>query len=100
MPDPKDNAKLTGDTHLPDIESDLPHRGGSDAVGQARHRSEEGRPGRGAREAGGGSDGGEHEIDADADADADAGDGGADAGDGGGDGWAGDGGGGDGGGGD
>lgn len=24
MPDAKDNAKLTGDTHLPEIEDDLP----------------------------------------------------------------------------
>lgn len=53
MPDPKDNAKLTGDTHLPDVESDLPlQEGSSDAGAQARPRSEEGRPGRGVRKAG------------------------------------------------
>jgi hypothetical protein len=53
MPDPKDNAKLTGDTHLPDVESDLPvQQGTSDAGPQGRPRSEEGRPGRGVRKAG------------------------------------------------
>ncbi|TFZ05133.1 hypothetical protein EZ313_00160 [Ramlibacter henchirensis] len=53
MPDPKDNAKLTGDTHLPDVESDLPvQEGSSDAGGQARPRGEQGRPGRGVRKAG------------------------------------------------
>jgi hypothetical protein len=53
MPDPKDNAKLTGDTHLPDVESDLPvQEGSSDARGQARPRGEQGRPGRGVRKAG------------------------------------------------
>ena len=53
MPDPKDNAKLTGDTHLPDVESELPVQGGSsDAGAQARQRSEEGHPGRGVRKAG------------------------------------------------
>src|SRR5687768_5329827 len=34
MPDPKDNAKMTGDTHLPDVESDMPFQESStDAVG-------------------------------------------------------------------
>ena len=26
MPYPKDNAKMTGDTHLPDVESDMSSR--------------------------------------------------------------------------
>jgi len=54
MPDPKDNAKLTGDTHLPDVESDdLPLEEGSTGnAPQARPRGEEGRPGRGVRKAG------------------------------------------------
>jgi hypothetical protein len=29
MPDAKNNAKMTGDTHLPDVESDLPLEEGS-----------------------------------------------------------------------
>jgi hypothetical protein len=29
MPDAKNNAKMTGDTHLPDVESDLPLQEGS-----------------------------------------------------------------------
>ncbi|HYF19123.1 MAG TPA: hypothetical protein VEA40_14730 [Ramlibacter sp.] len=65
MPDPKDNAKLTGDTHLPDVESDLPLQEGSDdgVRGQARPRSEEGRPGRGVRKAGVVGDGTREEDD-------------------------------------
>jgi hypothetical protein len=80
MPDPKDNAKLTGDTHLPDAESDRPVQGGSEAGGQARQRSEEGRPGRGVRKAGLVGDGGDGPIDTN------EGDGGSDGGGGGGDG--------------
>ena len=89
MPDPKDNAKLTGDTHLPDVESDLPVQGGtSDGAPQARPRNQEGRPGRGVRKAGVLTDGGEaaggSEVDSDGPGDGgSAGDGGA-AGDGGG----------------
>jgi len=82
MPDPKDNAKLTGDTHLPDVESDLPVQGASEAGGQARSRSETGRPGRGVRKAGIVGDGGGSTLDTD-DGDGDGGDGGG--GDGGGD---------------
>lgn len=63
MPDPKDNAKMTGDTHLPDVESDMPFQEGStdDAVGldgtprdrgQATERGDRPRPGRGANKAG------------------------------------------------
>jgi hypothetical protein len=54
MPDPKDNAKLTGDTHLPDVEDDglEQEEASSGNAPQARPRSEEGRPGRGARKAG------------------------------------------------
>lgn len=62
MPDPKDNAKMTGDTHLPDVESDMPFQEGSaDAVGmdgtprdrgQATERGDQKRPGRGAKKAG------------------------------------------------
>ena len=62
MPDAKNNAKLTGDTHLPDVESDLPIEGASDnAPGKAnaaadRGRStelgQEGKAGRGQRHAG------------------------------------------------
>lgn len=48
MPSPKDNAKATGDTHLPEIESDdLPvneaHPDGAGVPGtQERHRDREG----------------------------------------------------------
>jgi len=62
MPDPRDNAKKTGDTHLPDVESDLSFQEGSaDAVGmdgtprdrgQATERGDQKRPGRGAKKAG------------------------------------------------
>ena len=53
MPDPKDNAKLTGDTHLPDVESDLPDQeGSSEPRAEGRNRAEEGHPGRGVRKAG------------------------------------------------
>jgi hypothetical protein len=33
MPYPKDNAKMTGDTHLPDVESDKFEEGSAEAVG-------------------------------------------------------------------
>jgi hypothetical protein len=58
MPDPHDNAKMTGDTHPPDVESDLPlERKAPDAAvrgaprdrGKAIERGAEGRPGRGIR---------------------------------------------------
>lgn len=53
MPDPKDNAKLTGDTHLPDVESDLPVQGGSTGAGpKARPREQAGQARRGVRKAG------------------------------------------------
>jgi hypothetical protein len=62
MPDAKDNTKLTGDTHLPDVEGDLPlEESMSDNVGadgtprdrgKASERGEEGRPGRGHKHAG------------------------------------------------
>ena len=62
MPDPKDNAKQTGDTHLPEIESDFEAQEGSpDAVGtegtpsnrsKSSDLSDEGRPGRGINQAG------------------------------------------------
>jgi hypothetical protein len=62
MPDPKDKAKMTGDTHLPDVESDMPfHEGSADALGmdgtprdrgQAKERGDQKRPGRGAKKAG------------------------------------------------
>lgn len=61
MPGPKDNAKMTGDTHLPDVESDLPFQESStDDVGldgtpsdrgQAAERGDRQRPGRGANKA-------------------------------------------------
>jgi hypothetical protein len=62
MPDPKNNAKQTGDTHLPEIESGFEaEEGSSDAVGtegtpsnrgRASELGEEGRPGRGINQAG------------------------------------------------
>jgi hypothetical protein len=62
MPDAKDNAKQTGDTHLPEVESDLPlEEGAPDALGtegtpgnrgRATELGHEGRPGRGSKQAG------------------------------------------------
>ena len=53
MPDAKNNAKLTGDTHLPDVESELPlQESAPETGGQARESDEDGRPGRGSRKAG------------------------------------------------
>lgn len=62
MPDAKDNAKMTGDTHPPEVESDLPVEEGSPNVpgsagatrvrGKAAERARQGRPGRGIKKAG------------------------------------------------
>ena len=61
MPYPKDNAKMTGDTHLPDVESDMFEEGSADAVGmdetasdrgQATERGDQKRPARSASKAG------------------------------------------------
>jgi hypothetical protein len=62
MPDAKDNAKQTGDTHLPEVESDLPlEEGATEATGtegtpsnrgRATEEGREGRPGRGEKQAG------------------------------------------------
>jgi hypothetical protein len=61
MPYPKDNAKMTGDTHLPDVESDMYDEGAPDAVGmdetpsdrgQATERGDQKRPARSAVKAG------------------------------------------------
>ena len=61
MPYPKDNAKMTGDTHLPDVESDMFDEGSADAVGmdetpsdrgQATGRGDQQRPVRGTGKAG------------------------------------------------
>lgn len=62
MPGPKVNAKMTGDTHLPDVESDMPiQESSTDAAGlegtprnrgRATGRGDQKRPGRGANKAG------------------------------------------------
>jgi hypothetical protein len=62
MPDAHNNAKMTGDAHPPEVESDLPlQQGSTDANltggtptdrGRSTERGEEGRPGRGIRKAG------------------------------------------------
>jgi hypothetical protein len=62
MPYPKDNAKMTGDTHLPDVESDMSFEESSgDPVwtdetprdrGEATERGDQKRPDRGASKAG------------------------------------------------
>ena len=62
MPDAKNNAKLTGDTHLPETESDLPMQEGSDDAlgadgtpsdrGRRTESGFEGTPGRGINQAG------------------------------------------------
>lgn len=62
MPDPKDNAKASGDTHPPEVESDLPMEEGSagalgaDGTPRDRGRATEsgslGKPGRGIKHAG------------------------------------------------
>lgn len=57
MPNAKDNAKMSGDTHLPDVESELPLEGGSTgalgADGTPSGRGgRDGLPGRGVKKAG------------------------------------------------
>jgi hypothetical protein len=42
MPYPKDNAKMTGDTHLPDVESDMYDEGSADVVGMDETASDRG----------------------------------------------------------
>jgi hypothetical protein len=42
MPYPKDNAKMTGDTHLPDVESDMFEEGSADAAGMNETASDRG----------------------------------------------------------
>ena len=62
MPDAKNNAKLTGDTHLPDVESEASAQEGSGGElgadgtpsdrGRAAELGQEGQPGRGINQAG------------------------------------------------
>jgi hypothetical protein len=62
MADPKNNTKMTGDTHLPDTESEFSveeanaQAAGEDRTprdrGQAAERGDEARPGRGGKKAG------------------------------------------------
>jgi hypothetical protein len=58
MPNPHNNAKMTGDTHLPDVESDLPlQEGGAGTLGadgtpQGRGSANDGGPGRGVNKGG------------------------------------------------
>ena len=62
MPNAHNKAKMSGDTHLPDVESELPLQEGmsdGDGVsgtpsdrGQATERGQQNRPGRGIRKAG------------------------------------------------
>lgn len=62
MPDPFNKAKMSGDTHPPEVESDLPLEEGSTHEpgipgsprdrGLASETEEEGRPGRGVKKAG------------------------------------------------
>ena len=63
MPDAEDNAKLTGDTHPPEVEEatpglpdDAPRGADADgterARGMARDLADEGRPGKGENQAG------------------------------------------------
>ena len=42
MPYAKDNAKMTGDTHLPDVGSDMYDEGSADAVGMDETASDRG----------------------------------------------------------
>ena len=59
MPYFKDNAKMTGDTHLPDVESDMFDEGSADSMGMDETTSDRGqatesgkkRPGRAAGKA-------------------------------------------------
>ena len=50
MPDAKNNAKKTGDTHPPDVESELPLQEGTTGVGADGTPSERGQAGRGGDE--------------------------------------------------
>lgn len=62
MPDPKDNTKASGDTHLPEVESELPMDEGSGGAlgadgtpsdrGRATESGMRGKPGRGIKHAG------------------------------------------------
>lgn len=62
MPDAKNNAKASGDTHPPEVESDLPMQEGSEGTlgadgtpsdrGRATESGLEGKPGRGINQAG------------------------------------------------
>ena len=63
MPDPHDNAKMTGDLHPPEVESELPLEEGGSADtpgaggtasgrGKSSEEGREGRPGRGTKKAG------------------------------------------------
>jgi hypothetical protein len=59
MPDPKNNAKMTGDTHLPDVESEFSveernaQAAGADGTqDRAGDSGGEGNPGRGGKKAG------------------------------------------------
>ncbi|MDB5966915.1 MAG: hypothetical protein JWQ72_3415 [Polaromonas sp.] len=59
MPNPKNNAKMTGDLHLPDVESDLPLQeattgtpGPDGTPGGRASESDASRPSRGVRKAG------------------------------------------------
>lgn len=52
MPDPFNKAKMTGDTHPPEIESDLPLEEGSASNGRAAAIGRLGTPGRGIKKGG------------------------------------------------
>ncbi|MDB5929321.1 MAG: hypothetical protein JWR60_1028 [Polaromonas sp.] len=58
MANPHSNTKMTGDTHLPDVEAELPlQEGGTGALGadgtpQGRGSADGGGPGRGVNKAG------------------------------------------------
>lgn len=51
MPSPKDNTKMTGDTHLAEIESDQPIEGGS-PIGLGTERMQSGLVGNAIKKAG------------------------------------------------
>jgi len=57
MPNAKDNAKMSGDTHLPDVEAEMPlEEGSTGALGAggtpSGRRGRNGLPGRGVKKAG------------------------------------------------
>jgi hypothetical protein len=56
MPDPKDNAKLSGDTHPPEVEENQPHAEGTqgtpDDGSLSRDLENEGKAGKGINQAG------------------------------------------------